>query len=271
MPFPLLALVPPLIAWGTRSVAVYGLARLFSEEPVQELKNMLFGYIVKYALRYAGLQLDPNDPISDASLSNAVSERLGFNIRTLKDKQVIKEDLENYAALMISQKAGFTIHSVTDINILRADLQRVACAVLSEKLNLPVGIIPGDGEELNVALVRERLLAWAKAELTANLSETVGLSLDEIGAMGDVEGLAEELNGRLADLGSDKLITARRIAVQVASKLATGAISDYQRVAVGMTKRQRRQEQVRQAQAKFRRAHGNRVQYIPLGMTAVIS
>lgn len=270
MPFPLLALVPPLIAWGTRAAAVYGLGRLFSEEPVQELKNLILGFVVEQAATRAGLRLDPDDPFSDASMATAVGERVGVPIRSLKDRAMIREDLDGFAASLISEKSGFRVSSVQNVAVLKADLQRIGCALIAERVGLPVGVLPGDGEELDGALVKERILTWAKAELSVRMTEEAGARLAEIQGLADVEGLADELNGKLAALGSDKLVTARRLAVDLAGRMATDAVADFGKLAVVMTKRSRKQELNRAAQAKFRAAHGNREKYVPLGMTAVI-
>lgn len=64
---------------------------------------------------------------------------------------MVEEDVENYAALLVSEKSSYQIHSVTNTTILRADLERIAAAVLSEKIGLPLGVLPGDGEEFNGA------------------------------------------------------------------------------------------------------------------------
>ena len=90
-------------------------------------------------------------------------------------------------------------------------------------------------------------------------------------AIPDIESAAGEINGRLALLRSEQFVTARRLAFNVANTLAMNAVTEYQQVATRMTKRQRRQEQLRQAQAKFRRRHGNRQVYVPLGFSAAVT
>lgn len=270
MPLPLGAFIPPLIAWGSRALATYGLARLFSDEPVQELRDMLVGWVLEQAATRAGLQLNPDDPFSDASLAGALSQKTGVTIRSLKDRAMIEEDIDAHAAALVSQRSGYVVRSVRNVEMLKADLQRVACALISEKLGLPAGVMPGDGEELDPVAVKERLLAWAKAELYSNINEQVGVSLQEIAAMGDVEALAVELSGQLRAMGSDEEITARRLAVQISSMMATRAVTEYQQAAQNMSKRSRRQLQLRDAQAKFRARHGNRQVYVPLGMAATV-
>lgn len=264
MPLPFIALAPLLITWGTRALATYGLARLFSDNSIEDLRRMVLDWVVDHAAERAGLELDRDDPLSDASLAGAVSQKTGVTLRSLKDRVMIQEDLDTHAAALISNKSGYMIHSVSNVAVLRADLQRVATAVLTDKLGLPVGVLPGDGEEINPALIKERLLSWAKAELMQNITGQVGVSVAEIAAIGDLESLAGELNGRLLAMGSDFEVSGNKMAVAVASKLIRRAITDYQRVADGSSKHTRRQEQLRRAQATFRAKWGSRMTYVPV-------
>lgn len=270
MPFPaLLALGPPLIAWGTRAAATYGLARLFSEEPIQELKQMLVGFVVEQAATKAGLALDPDDPFSDASMAGAVGARIGVTVRSLKDQAMIREDLENYAVGLVSSRAGYEIRSVSDVAILREDLRRIGAALVAEKVGLPVGIIPENGD-WEGDVVKERILQWAEAEVLSRASSRVTEEIAKIEALGDFEAVAGEINSRLAVIGSAQMVEARQVALMVANKLAVEAVADYGKVAAVVSKRSRRQELNRAAQAKFRAAHGNRQKYVPLGMSATI-
>ena len=270
MPFVLAPLVPGLIAWGGRALATYGLARVFSDNSIQELEDMLMGWVVGWIAQKSGLVLDSEDPLSDASLSGAVGARLGFPVRSLKNLDMIREDLDGYAVGLISAKSGYEVRSIQNVATLKEDFLRIGAAELSARLGLPAGVMPGPGAVFDPQQVRVQLLTWAKAELFADMSHGVGVSLDNIRAMADVEGLAAELSGKLAAAGSVQTITARQIAVRISNEMATKAVTDYQRYALNGSKRSRRQELLRAAQAKFRAAHGNRQKYVPLGMSAVI-
>lgn len=228
-------------------------------------------WIVSAALERSGLRLAEEDPLSDASLSAAVSEKFGVPIRSLKDQQMIKEDLDYWTAGQVSERSGYLVRSVSNVDILKEDLERVAAAVLSDRLNIPAGVIAADDGVFDPVAIKERLLAWAKAELMTSIEAEIGVSLEEIMAIPDIESAAGEINGRLALLKSDQFVTARRLAFNVANTLAMNAVTEYQQVATRMTKRQRRQEQLRQAQAKFRRRHGNRQVYVPLGFSAAVT
>lgn len=267
MPFPLLALVPALVAWGSRALAVYGLSRLFSEQSVSELYDMLIGWVVAEVANRAGLQLDPDQPFSDASMAGAVGQRLGFPVRSLKDPVMIREDLDVYAAGLVSQKSGYQISSVTNIAALRSDLERIGAAIITDRTGIPLG----SAGAFDPAGVREQVLLWAKAELLANMGDELGFSVQEIISAGGIEAVASDLNSRLNNIGSIEAVTSRQLAVKIAEKMASSAVADFGRVAGGMDKKNRKRALGRAAQAKFRAAHGNRQIYVPLGMAGTVT
>ena len=270
MPFPLLALAPALVAWGTRALAVGGLASLFAAEPLQELERMLKEWVVAEAARRAGLSLDPDNPWTDASISNAVGQRVGIPIRSLRDPALIREDLDNFAAGLISERSGYLVRSVSSVDLLKEDLLQIAGAEMSARLGLPVGVMPGAGQAFDAVAVREQILMWAKAELMTQISGEIMISVAEIIGAGDLEGAAMQMNTDLLDAGSIENVTARQMAVRIASQLATAAVTDYNKLALSGSKKSRRRESLRAAQAKFRRAHGNRQIYVPLGMSGTV-
>jgi hypothetical protein len=271
MPFFLAPLVPGLIAWGGRALATYGLARLFSDSSIQELEDMLMGWVVRWVADKSGLVLDESDPLSDASLAGAVGQKVGIPFRSFKDQAMIREDLDSYAVGLIESKSGYNVRSIQNVVLLKEDFLRIGAAELSARLGLPAGVMPAPGAQFDPVDIRAQLLTWAKAELMTEINEQVAVKVEDVLAAADLEGTAAELNTRLVALGSVENVTARQLAVRMANEMATQAIVDYQRVAVGASKRSRRQESLRAAQAKFRAAHGNRQVYVPLGMNANVS
>lgn len=268
MPLFIGALIPALVAWGSRALAVYGLSRLFSEQSVEELQQMFFDWAVAEVVNRAGIQLDPAAPFSDASMAGAVSQKLGVSLRSLKEPAMIREDLDNYAAELISTKSGYQISSVTNPASLRADFERVAMAIMTDRLGIPVGVV---GSEFSVEAVRENVLSWAKAELLANVGGETGFAVQEIIQAGGLEAVANDLNSRLSAMGSIEAVTSRQLAVKVAEKMASNAVADFGRVAASYDKKNRKRMLNRAAQQKFRAAHGNRQIYVPLGMTAAVN
>lgn len=271
MPFPLLAAVPAIIVWARNALAAGGLISLLSQESVEELWETLKALIVAYVARVSGLNLDPDNPFSDSSLAGAVSERVGIPIRSLKDRALITEDLNNFAAELISQKSGFMVHSVTDVAVLKEDLLRIGAAEMTSRLGFPVGVMPGDGEVFDPAEIRKRLLMWAKAEILAEMSEDVQANVLEMAGAGNIDALADELNLKLKVAAIDKVVTARQISVAISNTMAAKAVGEYQSYVLSASKLDRKRVLNRAAQAKFRAAHGNRQQYVPLGMTATIT
>ena len=182
---------------------------------------------------------------------------------------MVLEDVDNFLAARVSEKSGYQIRSVRDVQKLKEDIQRAGAALVTERIGLPVGIIPENGD-WDGDVIKGRILEWAKAEVLNQASLRVGSEIASIEAMGDFEALAGEINGRLSDIGSLQQVEARSIALGIANKLAVEAVTSYQKTVKVMTKRARRQELNRAAQAKFRAAHGNRQQYVPLGMVATV-
>ncbi|KXB29250.1 hypothetical protein AT959_14840 [Dechloromonas denitrificans] len=235
-----------------------------------DVKKEINDAIVKEAAERAGVTLDAENPLSDASLANAVFQRTGIPLRSLRDQVLIKEDLDTWAASLVSAKSGYTIRSVSNVAILKEDLQRTACAVLTERLGIPAGVLPSDGQAFDPEAIKTRLLAWAKAEIMTRVGEDVGVSVDEIMALGDVESVAYELNSLLKLADSDMTVTGRKLAVRVVNQLAARSVVEYQQVVQGDTKASRRRLQNRKAQERFRAKWGNRQKYVPLDMNAVI-
>lgn len=264
MPFPLVALVPGLIAWGSRALATYGLAKLFSDNSIGELYDMLLNWVVVEVADKTGLQLDPDQPFSDASMAGAVGQKLGFPIRSIRDPVLIREDLDAWAAGQVSQRSGYLITSVSNIDVLKADLERIAMAIITERVGIPLGGVNG---LFDPETAREQVILWAKAYLLANMGDEVGFVVDEIISAGGLDAVASDLNSRLSTIGSIENVTARQLAMKIAEKMAASAITEFGKVASGMDKKNRQRELNRWYQAKFRRRHGNRERYIPLGFT----
>lgn len=243
-----------------------GIASLVDTVLTYNVKKELYSIVAEEMSARAGLALDPEDPFSDASVAGAVGQKIGIPFRSFKDQAMIKEDLDAYAVGLISSKSGYVVRSVQNVAMLQEDFLRIGAAELSSRLGLPAGVMPAPGAEFDPVEIRAQLLAWAKAELMNEMGGDVGIMAGDILGAADLEGVAAEINTRLAALGSIENVTARQLAVRIANDMATAAVVDYQRVAVGGSKRSRRQASLRAAQKKFRARHGNRQKYIPLGM-----
>lgn len=246
-----------------------GIASLVDTILTYDVKQQAFALVVEFAAKGAGLQLDPNDPFSDASMSAAVSQKTGIPLRSLKDQTIIMQDLDDYAAARASEKLGFQISTFRDPARARADFEAAALQVIALKTGIPFA--PGP-EGFTVDGIKSQVLDWARPQLAIELSGNAGLALQTLAGEGvDFEALAAEMNGKLKAIGSGETVTAGRIAVHVAESIVKTSAQALQVTAAGLSKKSRRALQVRAAQQKFRAAHGNRQRYVPLGMTATIT
>jgi hypothetical protein len=275
MPGPLVILaLPELIGWIVGIFgAAYGLFRYVDGKSLDELKAeieaQILNWICAYAADKAGLQLDPANPLSDASFANAITQRTGVPIRSLKDRNGLIEDLELYAAGRISEKSGYQITQLRDPVKLKRELIDIGAAIVTERTQIPIAPLPDDLGEIQ-SVVRDRVLTWAEAHVTERMAGQVENIVQRMGALENIEGLAGRINERLAEMGSLQEITPRGLALQIAEELATGAVARFQAEAVGINKMTRRKLQIRAAQERFRAKHGNRQKYVPLGMAITI-
>ena len=75
------------------------------------------------------------------------------------------------------------------------------------------------------------------------------------------------MNAKLEAQGSARRVTPQQLAFAFANEIALDAVGEYGQIAEAVSRRKRRQEQVRRAQERFRRLHGNRQQYVRLENT----
>lgn len=233
-----------------------------------DLKREAFSAIVEEAAERTGLQLNPDDPFSDASLAGALSQRMGITIRSVKNREMIVEDVEDFAVGRVSERLGFTITSLRDTVRLRQEFEFAALGMLTQKTGIPFQVPDGG---LSAEGIKGQVEDWARARIVTELSGSATEALAVLGGQGvDFESLAAEMNGKLAALGSDMTVSEKGLALKVAESLVASSMAKFGAVAIGAGKRSRRQMQVREAQRKFRAVHGNRQKYVPLGMSAVI-
>lgn len=261
MALPLL-LIPAVKLWASRALMGAGLAWLTTESGLLTLWEDIKKAIVKEALERGGLELNPDDPFSDASLSNALSLRTGVTIRTLKDKDSIREDIETYALDLMQQKTGYTITTLRDVERMKYDFMVIGLAIVQQKTGIPL-TPPAYGEPW-ADVIKANVEDWARAKVQTEMAAQVGTALAAIEAHGDLEGIVGRMNTRLADIGSIQTLNVRQLAMEVAEGLASSAVDRFQLAASGVKTRSRRSEQLRAAQRRFRERWGNRSTYNPV-------
>lgn len=263
------ALYSVVRAWAMKPGVLLSAGMLAEYMRENGVVSAIQSWVVSEAAQQAGINLDPDAPFSDASLSGAFSEKTGIAIRSLKDRAMIEEDIDAHAAAMVSDRSGYTVRSVRNVEVLKEDITNIGISIVSDRLGIPLGITAG--EVWDSEAIKARVLEWAKAELMTRLGGEVAIGVQEILAAGSLEAVANDLNSSLSAVGSAENVTARQIAVKLAGVMATTACVNFGKTARAMSRLDRRRELNRAAQQRFRAAHGNRQQYIPLGMTSVVS
>ena len=276
MPFPLVVLaLPELVGW---IASIFGAAyALFTwadgrslDDIKKEIERAILNWVVAYAAEHAGLELDPDAPLSDASFCHAIEKKTGLIVRTLKDKNSFIEDCETFALQRISMKTGYTLSTLRNVDQMKRDLINIGGAVIVEKTGVPVLPLPDNPSEWEYT-VRERVLQWAEAQIQHRVAQAAGEMFGQMSELVDVEGLAGQINAKLGEIGSLQQVNARGVALFIAEKVANQAIERFQVTAKNGPKQTRRRLQLLEAQRRFRLRHpGKRSQYIPIDPAAPI-
>lgn len=226
------------------------------EKLVKEVKE----WIVVEAARTGGLELDSDDPLTDASLSNAVSKRTGVTLRTLKDRAMIEEDLLAYAAVKVEQKTGgLKLTNLKDINATKLDVMRFASAKFSEQIGVPISDIT-DREK-----TKEELKEWALSQAYSHMGEDVQKAMAMYQQSGvNMGAVIEQVNDMVQSNGAEPL-DGKKI---VMAMLHNGMVQQIARIgarAALTAMKTKRQLQMQNASMRFREKHGSRMKYEPLG------
>lgn len=173
------------------------IARRLANDGIGEIVN---GWIVSEAYERAGLVLDPEHPFTDASFSKALSEKAGFTIRTLTDKESVKldlldgaakvvrektgipvrsfydkemivEDLEGYALDQVEQRTNIRLSSLRDVEALRGDFVRIAGGVLTGQTGIPLTDITNPDQ------IKLDVMDWAKDQAMMEIGESVNTAV----------------------------------------------------------------------------------------------
>ena len=76
------------------------------------------------ASKLPNVQLDSDDPFSDASLSGALSQILGVNVASVRDRESLKAAFRAAVTVRVSQELGYQFTDVFDKAALRLDVLR---------------------------------------------------------------------------------------------------------------------------------------------------
>lgn len=220
--------------------------RIFEILGSDEIKGIVANAICELA-RQKGFELLPDDPLSDASIAHALSEKSGIEIRSLMEADKLLEDFSNYVSGEIERKTGLKFTNVLDADAIQNDAAGIAAGLLKEK----TGIVLSDVTDMDK--VKLELKLWAVDKFTDAVKADIAGSASVFGdKSGDLlvagEGLRAGIkeNREMGDVLTD--IIANQVAV----------------MATRLKKRlhlARRQAQNRESQRRFRLRHGSRMRY----------
>lgn len=241
------------LGWFGGAAAVTALVLADGPEGVwNAVRDDVNGAVVDLVREKTGLELDPDEPLADASIAGALTARSGISITSVMDRGRLMADLQAHAAGLIHEKTGVTLTNLLSAQQVRADVVSHAQQVVKDRTGLDVvGAMSYDDVQARIqSHVRERL-----AELVAERLREAAAGFAAPSATLD------ELLAMVYGASAAKGIRARDVALGAAASLVVAA---YARTSAPL-KRQvgaaRRRAQVREAQRRFRQRHGNRMKY----------
>ena len=264
MPLPLVAvavydLVAAAVVWVVRNKVV---SIVTAEFPVEFLARMGDSSVVDLldkARRVtlsiiadaAGVEVNLDLPIGQA-LAELVVRQSGVPIRTLFDREMLREDLEAYALDTLQAKSGYRLSSLTDAEKVKGDMMAIGMQIAQDRTGLPLAGVETPEQ------ARDVLVTWAAPIVYDRLLTAV--PSDESLAGGDT--LLHQIRQRLGSAGED--LSSREIVRAVHSHIVASSVNLLVK-APATGKVDRRRLQLRWAQKKFRERHGKREIYVPLG------
>lgn len=250
--------------------ALYSAEKLASSE-MQEFRRAVYEFGAAQALDLAGIELDSDDPFSDRSLCDALGKKTGISLRTLRDRESIREDAERWALAMLERETGLHIRDIRDGAGVVKDLMRFASPVVADATGLPLSDI--SDVEATKADVGSYLKDRALVLLSHDVERArvlVGEALVAAGAT--LEGLVAEISAKAGvdpATGEPRLkIDAQMIALGILARALVAADKRRRDEAAAREKLSRRQVLARANLKRFRDRHGHRMRYERIGEVA---
>lgn len=224
----------------------------------------------------------------DAALARIVSSRAPFQVRSVLDKDILKRDLLDGAAVLVSEKAGFQIRTLFDKEMLKEDVFSAAAGLLEQRTGVRLSNVM-DPEQ-----IKADVLAWGANRLAVETGiylsnpadmEAVKADILEFGAQMGLARVVEDLSGALNATDKDGARLAQLLdRAGLKNVKAPDMVRNANAVLLGYadrrfaqvkkeTKEERRKAQLRKAQKRFRARHSqpwsSSYTGIPGGMTYV--
>ena len=237
---PVVGLIPLVSSFA----AVYTLGATYGwdlERIWEEMKKKVLGWVTQYALEKAGLVLDENDPLSDASLSGAVGQRLGIQIRTLKDRQSLEDDVLRGVSAKIEQVSGLYLSDLRSVDAIKADAMRYAMNRIAGETGIYLSDLTSP------EAIKANILTWGKQAAMERVASDLSAALN----LQDGDGV--RLADMLASMGHAGL-DPKKLMNQARSVLLGYAKEEMARAEV-VGKKARRKLQNKINQRAFRARH----------------
>lgn len=219
---------------------------------VERAKNKAIKDIVEGK---TGMILDENDPLSDASLSAALSERSGIAISTVVDVNRLAADLAAHASGMIEDKTGVHLSNLLSVEQVKSDVVSYATGKVKERTGLDI-----EGAQTFDA-IQARITEHVAGKLLDLVADRINAAAMDFA---QPSATLDELLAMVYRASEAKSIKPRDVGLGTAASLVVAA---YARQSVPLKRRVdalRRRAQNRNAQRRFRAAHGNRMRYNPV-------
>lgn len=290
MPIPLIWLGYAVAVAGVGAAAGEVLDDEQAEFNPPEAFRRLAAKVINY---FAGENLLTADDLTgraavDAALARIISARSPIPIRSVLDKDILKRDLLDGAAVLVSDRAGFPIRTLFDKDMLKEDLFSAAAGLLEQKTGVRLSNV------LDSEAIKADVLAWGANRLAVETGiylsnpadmEAVKADILEYGAQMGLARVVEDLKAASNAVDKDGVRLSALLAkaglgnvkpadmVKNANSVLLGyADRRFAQVKVE-SKKERRREQLRRAQKRFRARHSQPwsalYSGVPGGMTYV--
>jgi hypothetical protein len=205
----------------------------------------------------------------DRAACQLIDLETGVTLRTLKDKAMLRDDLEDYALRRIKGYTGYELHSLHDVEIMKKDFATIAGGEIARRVGIPLTNI------LDMDTTKSELLDWAQDQVMMRISDVVSDAVAATMQKGGKtllaqiqEKLGKKVSGKSLLMGLNDAIVGRYMVRWEAFN--------------NISKEDRRKLQNRMAQRKFRDRgnpeseiydgrKGGRMEYIPVGFDSQLN
>lgn len=230
----------------------------------KEMLGEVEGWAANKLVEWSGLQLDKDDPFSDASFCTAIEAKTGIALRTLMDKAMIQADLETWGLAQLEEKTdGLKIKNPRDIEQTKKDLYRYVTPFASEKSGIPLTDL-SDTEKTKAEMIEH-----AKDVALVHLADDIDRARGIIGGLGvDFDAIVKrvQIKGGVDPVTGLPMVNigVNMIVLGILSKALIAADKRHRAMLETCDKQYARREARRESVRKFRAAHGHRMVYQPI-------